>query len=306
MMMDAQDTVYVAIEGGGTKFVVGIGASAERCTQTVIETRSADETMDAVKQFIGSTVEDRAIAAIGVAAFGPVQIDPSRHDCGEILETPKPGWAGYNYIQDLGAAFGAPVGVTTDVNAAALAEKAARPGCNHLAYITIGTGIGVGIINSGNWANGGLHPEIGHICLPRHELDAEFAGICPFHGDCLEGLAAGPAIKARWGVSLSELPLTHPAHDIEARYLGQLCANIFLHHMPEFIVLGGGVSNTPGLIERVRLACAAQLNGYLPGLKGPDAFERAICSPISGPAAGLSGAFLLAEQTAIEDSVRNS
>lgn len=294
--MTANDTpTYVAIEAGGTKFIVAVGTSADNCVSTSIPTQDASSTIHAVKAFVTEKLAGRTAAGIGVASFGPLSLDPSRNDFGAVLPTPKPGWSGYNYRTDLMESFGAPVNLSTDVNAAALAELQLRKGCNHLAYVTVGTGIGVGVVNNGQLSNGNMHPEIGHIQLKRHEADQDFPGVCPFHGDCLEGLASGPAIAKRWGQSLSELPNDHIAHDIEATYLAGLCTNLILHHMPDVIVIGGGVSQTPQLLERIRQKCKGQLAGYLPHLDADEPMERLIVSPFKGSSSGLEGAFLLAQ-----------
>ena len=187
----------------------------------------------------------------------------------------------------------------SDVNGAALAEAAwqlDRP-INHVAYVTVGTGIGVGVVQNRTIANGLSHPEIGHIRVKKHATDHTFPGVCPFHGDCLEGLASGPAIHSRWGASLSDLRTEHPALALEAFYLGQLGANLILHHRPEVIIVGGGgVSQTPMLLERMRTECLALLGDYLPELACADSMAKLITPPRLGEDSGILGAFMLAQR----------
>jgi fructokinase len=296
----------VAIEGGGTKFVLSIGNDVATATRHVIPTTTPEETMRSIKGVIAREHDELPVTAIGVATFGPIDIDRQSPSYGEVGVTPKQGWQGYNFVTDLGLSFGLPVLVDSDVNAAALAEASVESRtqemvngedpCRHLVYVTVGTGIGVGVVHSGAIANGFMHPEIGHIAVPRHPQDREFKGACPYHADCIEGLASGPSVIKRWGQSLSELGSDHFGHDLEAFYLGQLCATLILNHMPTRIVLGGGVSKTPGLIQRVRGQCRLLLNGYLPSVDTDEALERLIVRPVLGEHSGISGAYILANR----------
>ena len=290
------DRKFAAIEGGGTKFVVGVGKSYKDCVTSIISTRSSHETMAEVKSFITGATTDSKLVGIGVGTFGPVTVNPADSNYGQVLSTPKPNWEGYNFVTDLGSEFNVPVAVQTDVSAAAISEAAERPNCKNLVYVTVGTGIGCGVFADGRIVSGTLHPEIGHIFLNAHSTDSAFSGVCPFHGDCLEGLASGPAIQARWGASLSELPQDHPAHEIEAYYLGSLCANLVLHHAPEVIVLGGGVMNTPGLLAKIRTQCRSLLGGYIAALNTDAAMEKLISKPLLSKHSGIQGAFMLAEK----------
>lgn len=271
--------MLAAIEAGGTKFVCGIGdAAGSRLTRT-IATRDPDSTLADVANFLAEVAgEHRPITAIGIGSFGPLDLDRTSPTYGHIAATPKPGWAGTDMPGFLAARFGVPVSIDTDVNAAALAE-AALSGVRRLAYVTVGTGIGVGFARIGETETG-----FGH---------GDFAGICPFHGDCLEGLANGPAIKAAWGQSLEGLPPDHPAWEVEASYLGQLCRTLILTTMPERIVLGGGVMAQERLLPLVRVATERQLNGYC-GHWTPDAFATRIHLPRCQEPPGLVGAYLLA------------
>lgn len=294
------EDLFLAIEAGGTKFIVAVGVSPTNCTKAVIETRSPKETMTDVKMFVAQTIGTQSIKGIGVGAFGPVMIDTSNERWGEILPSPKVDWSGYNFVHDLGEAFAAPIALQTDVGAAAIAEAYARPECQNLVYVTIGTGIGGGVVSGGSINTGIRHPEMGHITVPKHPEDKGFDGVCPFHGDCIEGLASGPAISARWGRALSEIPYPHVAHEIQSSYLGRLCANIMLHHAPDAIVLGGGVMNTKHLIENTRFHCAHYLAGYLNGVQTPTDLESVITKPAYEGDSGLVGAFMLAQSGCAE------
>lgn len=282
-----------AIEAGGTKMVVAVARNADDIVaRQEIPTSTPAETLGAVCGFLSGYAP---LAAIGVASFGPVEVNPASPAYGAILKTPKPGWAGTNFRQEL-AAFGCPVTVDTDVNGAAIAEgRAARgQGVANLAYATVGTGIGVGIVRDGATLPGLHHFEMGHIRLARDAARDPFGGCCPFHGDCLEGLASGPAIIARWGKPLSALGPDAVA--LIARYLGQMCLTIILTHMPDRIVLGGGVMKAPGLIEGVRRETRALLGGYIGAGRLNGDLADYILRPALGDNAGVTGALLLAER----------
>jgi len=284
-----------AIEAGGTKFVISVCRGDQLGERMIVPTADPETTLSSAVDAITQKLQRDTLSAVGIASFGPIEIDPISTAFGTIGETPKEGWAGVNLREYFQRAFNCPVGIESDVNGAALAEAAwdiDRP-INHLAYVTVGTGIGVGIVHSGTIRNGTSHPEIGHIRVPRHAEDVAFAGVCPFHGDCLEGLASGPAIFERWQATLSDLDQHHVAHDIEAFYLGQLAANIALHHRPEVIVFGGGVSQTPGLIPRIRKECQSALGGYLPDLDSSDAMALLIRQPRLDTDSGIRGAYML-------------
>lgn len=263
------------IEAGGTKCVLAVGPSP-----------GPDET---VAQALAWFAAQPAISALGLATFGPVGLDASRTDWGHILRTPKPGWSGYDFAGALANGLGVRVAVETDVNAAALAESRVDGAASSLAYMTVGTGIGVGLVIEGTCVHGVAHPEMGHYLPRRPADDQDFAGICAFHGDCLEGLASGPAIFARWGATLSELPAEHPAHDLMAEYLAQACHTLFAATAVETIVLGGGVLAASGLRERLARRCTAIDGGYLPGRE-----RQRIIAPRLGDRSGIIGAMTLA------------
>ena len=283
------------IEAGGTKFVLAVGPTPDRIlARHTIPTRDPAVTLaEAAAWFAGQG----GVRALGIGSFGPVELDPASPQWGHITTTPKPGWANCDVAGHLaGALGGVPVGFDTDVNAAALAEYAASGKAGgSLAYLTIGTGIGGGLVLDGKPVHGIAHPELGHIYPRRHPLDEGFAGICPHHGDCLEGLACGPAIIARWGCSLSDLPADHPGHAIIADYIAQGCHTLFASVAVAEVVIGGGVAQTPGLVERVAERARQLDAGYLPG-----GARHAIIRPRLGTESGITGAMMLAESAAAE------
>ncbi len=279
------------IEAGGTKTVLAVAHEPEAilaCAE--IPTASPAETFAAIRRFF----QDHApLAAIGVASFGPVEVNPGSPAYGRILATPKTGWAGADFRAAL-SPFNCPVGVDTDVNSAALAEWRATTGQGvaNLAYATVGTGVGVGIVRGGRTLPGMHHFEMGHIRPARDERRDPFAGSCSFHGPCLEGLASGTAIMSRWGKPLSALGPEEVA--LIAGYLGQLCLTIILAHMPDRIVLGGGVMKTPGLRDAVRRQTRALLNGYIEAAPLCGDLQNLIMQPALGDDSGVVGALLLA------------
>jgi len=299
--------LLAAIETGGNKCIVSVGRDPNTATRHRIRTDSPSETAASIERILRTKIGHTNLDAIGIASFGPLDVDTESADCGQIGRTPKPHWDGFNLRSHLQEVFDCPVISESDVNGAALAEAhwdLDRP-VQHLAYVTVGTGIGVGVVQNGSIVNGRSHPEIGHIRVERHPSDRAFSGTCPFHGDCLEGLASGPAIAARWGASLSELSQDHPGLVLEGFYLGQLAMNLVLHHRPDAIIFGGGVSQTPLLLERVRHECLRLLGDYLPELASPDAMETLIASPRLKSDAGILGAFMMAQRKFQEPAIRN-
>jgi len=290
--------LFGAIEAGGTKFVCGIGSAEAGSIETVrIETGTADATLGEVTAFFEeATARHGAIAALGIASFGPLDLDPASPRYGTITTTPKPGWQDVDLLERMAKALGVPVAIDTDVNAAALAEARAGAGAGGrtVAYATIGTGIGVGVALDGVIRHASGHAEAGHLSLRRHPAHGDFAGICPYHGDCLEGLASGPAVSAAWGETFETLPADHPAWYIQADYLGQLCAVLVLTVAPDRIVLGGGVMVQPWLLNEARVCASRWLGGYVERLQTPAAFEALIVPPGCREASGLVGAYLLA------------
>ncbi|MBA4161935.1 MAG: fructokinase, partial [Novosphingobium sp.] len=284
-----------AIEAGGTKFVLALArADGTVLAETRISTRTPVECFADVGAFFDQTSATHGpIDAFGVASFGPIDINPASPAYGTILATSKPGWQGARYHDVLGR-FGVPIVVDSDVNGAALGEwrHGAGQHCATLAYTTVGTGVGSGVIGQGRSLRGFSHYESGHIAVVRDPSD-RFEGHCPFHGACLEGMAAGPAIKARWGQSLSELD--DPAKTaLIAGYIAQLAVNLILLHMPDRLVFGGGVMKGPGLIAALRRETERRLGGYLSAPQLDPGLESYIVAPALGDAAGITGAIALA------------
>ncbi|RKN73012.1 ROK family protein [Paenibacillus ginsengarvi] len=283
-----------AIEGGGTKFVCGIGTADGHIVDRVsFPTTVPEETMARVCGYFA----DKSLDALGVGSFGPIDPNPDSPTYGFITSTPKPHWGNFDLLGALKERFPVPTGFDLDVNAAALGEAtlgAARElaGC---LYITVGTGIGAGLVSNGRIMNGFTHPEMGHILVRRHPDDT-FAGCCPYHGDCLEGLAAGPALERRWGAKAAELPADHPAWAIQAYYLAQACMNFVLIAMPHKIIIGGGVSKQEHLFPAVRQRLSELLNGYIVHPRVQEQLDSYIVPPGLGDNAGLTGALLLAQQ----------
>lgn len=290
--------LLAAIETGGTKCIVSVGRDPDTAKRHTIGTSSPDATAKRIELILSEEIANNSLDGIGIASFGPIDVDPRSATYGRIGRTPKPNWEGFNLQAHLRAMFDCPVMSESDVNGAALAEslwQIDRP-IQHLTYVTVGTGIGVGIVQNGVIANGLSHSEIGHIRVNKHRDDSTFSGTCPFHGDCLEGLASGPAIHERWKSTLSELPKGHLGMELEAFYLGQLAVNLILHHRPEVIIFGGGVMQTHALMGNVRLQCLSLLGDYLPDLASLDRLEKLIAPPRLGGDAGILGAFILAQR----------
>lgn len=285
------DGKIALIEAGGTKFIVGVGDASRRIhARTRIDTLVPEQTIPAAIAWLQEQETD--YAAVGIASFGPLDLDQASPTWGHITRTTKPHWSDTDIAGPFGRALNCPVAIDTDVNGAALAEWmwGAGQGTNASLYLTVGTGVGGGAVVRGRLIHGVSHPEMGHIRMPRHPLDTGFAGHCPFHGDCLEGLAAGPSIVARWGASLSEMPADHIGHQMIAWYLAQAAATFQATLEPARIILGGGVMGTPGLMERVRAEAVAASNGYFAG--DP---EKLIVSPALGDNVGLLGALALTQ-----------
>lgn len=286
-----------AVEAGGTKFVLAL-ATQEReiLARERMPTNTPAETWPAMQAFFAkASAEHGPIAAFGIASFGPIDIDPASPAYGTFTTTPKPGWQGARFHDALGR-FGARIMVDTDVNGAAIGEwmAGAGQGCRTLAYTTIGTGVGTGVVQDGRSLMGISHFESGHIVPPRDSARDPFPGICPFHGDCLEGLACGPAIERRWGKSLDQLGADEA--DLIASYIAHLASTLVLLHMPDRLIFGGGVMKAPGLIEAVRRETAARLNGYVSHPRLDAGLESYIVTPGLGDDAGITGAIELGRQ----------
>ena len=283
------ESLYAAVEAGGTKFVCLIGAGPEAIrAQTRIPTTSPEATLRQVLEFFrDEAARQGRVAAAGVASFGPLDLHPSSPTYGFITSTPKPLWARTDMVGPLR-------------NAAARAEwrwGAAR-GLDSFIYLTVGTGIGGGGLIDGAPMRGLVHPEMGHLRIP-HDREADpFAGSCPFHRDCLEGLASGPAMEARWGARAETLADGHPAWLLEARYLGLALANFICTLSPERIVIGGGVMERALLLPMVRREVEALLAGYIEAPEVTTGLDDYVVAPALGGRAGVLGALALAQDAA--------
>lgn len=288
--------LFAGIEAGGTKFVCAAGSDPDDLRAEVqFPTTTPQETLGRVVDFLHSVQREHGpLTAIGVAAFGPLDPDPTSPTFGYITSTPKPGWAHTDFVGALRQHFDLPIAFDTDVNGAALGEWrwGAAQGLDTFIYLTIGTGIGGGGMVRGHLLHGLIHPEMGHIRIPQQD---SFPGICPYHGNCLEGLAAGPAIEHRWGEKAKNLPPTHPAWDIEADYLAQALHTFICTLSPQRIILGGGVMNQHHLFPRIRQRVQHSLNGYVQSPAILSAIDQYIVPPTLGKRAGVLGAIALAE-----------
>lgn len=284
-----------AIEGGGTKFICGIGTESGKIVDRVaIPTTTPEETIGRAMDYFARS---EAISAIGIGTFGPVDLNPRSPSYGSVASTPKPHWSGFRIVEQVKKSLDIPVGFDTDVNAAALGEATwgAARGLSGCLYMTVGTGIGAGAIVEGRLIHGLTHPEMGHIPVRRHPDDG-YAGRCPFHRDCLEGMAAGPAIEDRWGRKAYELEAGHPAWELESYYIAQALVHYILILSPERIILGGGVMSQAHLFPLVRDQVRSLLNGYVEHPALGAGIDGYIVPPGLGGDAGLCGSLALAKQ----------
>ncbi|HEY1217362.1 MAG TPA: ROK family protein [Bryobacteraceae bacterium] len=293
------DIVLGAIEAGGSKFVCGIGSSPGDLITTQIPTTTPAETLEAVIEFFRREAGGE-LQAVGIASFGPLDPHPGSPTFGFITCTPKLGWRGTDVAGTVARGLGVPVGFDTDVNGAALAEArwGAARGLADFLYLTVGTGIGGGAMVNGKLLHGLLHPEMGHLRIPHDRARDPYAGGCPFHGDCLEGLASGPALRERWSMAPRELPPAHPAWALEAEYLALGLHNLVCTLSPRRIVIGGGVLLQPCLLPMVHTGLARLLNGYIEAVEIVERMESFVVLPQLGGRAGVLGALLLAEEAA--------
>lgn len=288
--------LFAGIDAGGTTFKLGV---ADEALNLIGKSRVPTTTPEATVSEAASSLQDLAraaggtIAQVGIATFGPVDVDEGSNSYGTILATPKEAWSGAPLLGMVSEALGVPGKLDTDVNGALEAEMnfGAGRGASRAAYATVGTGIGVGIKVDGLFAGRPLHPELGHIRVERHPEDRAFEGLCSFHGDCLEGLSAAPALSARFG-SLEDLAEDHLAWEVAGYYLAQLCLTLALTSRLERIILGGGVLGAPSLIGSVQRQFSKLNAGYIPEAAQPeDLIRRAEL----GDDAGLMGSLLLAK-----------
>ncbi len=285
--------LFASIEAGGTKWVCSVGTGPDDVRdETRVETTTPGETLDAVVRFFSP---HRDLTAMGVASFGPVELRRDHYEYGHITRTPKRHWSGTDVVGTLSRAFHVPIGFDTDVNGAALGEGrwGAAEGLDTFVYVTVGTGIGGGAVVSGEIAHGLVHPEMGHMTVRRHP-DDDYPGRCPFHGDCFEGMASGPAMIDRWGASPNTLTgeTGSKALEFEAHYIAEGVRNIVYTLAPQRVIVGGGVSKMDGLFPALRSALRSSLSGY-PGLPEHDGQEFVV-PPGLGDRAGIAGGFALA------------
>lgn len=280
-----------SVEAGGTKFVCGIGNEDGNIMDWIsFATEAPERTMKQVIAYF----QDKEVEAIGYGSFGPVDLDIGSPYYGSVTTTPKPGWTGYDIVGELKRHFPIPVGFDTDVNAAAFGEAkwGAARGLDSCVYYTIGTGIGIGVYTEGRIVHGLVHPEGGHTLPRRHPKDT-FEGTCPYHGDCLEGLAAGPAIEKRWGTRGADLPASHEAWKMEAYYIAQSVLGTILLLSPQKVILGGGVMHQEHLYPLIREHVVELLNGYVTAPQILNGIDSYIVPPGLGDQAGLKGALAL-------------
>ena len=287
--------LFGTLEAGGTKMVLSIGNEQnELIEQTSIPTEAPEKTIPAMIDWF----RDKGIAALGIGTFGPVDLKKDSPTYGWITKTPKPGWSDKPLLPPMQEALGVPELIDTDVNAAALAEwkLGAAKGLNSCLYVTVGTGIGAGLVVEGKLVHGLVHPEFGHMLLRQEKEDPAPDGFCPYHKGCLEGLAAGPAIEKRWGRKAYDLPADHAAWNLEASYLAQMCMNAICGFSPEKIILGGGVMQQKHLFPLIRKKTLELLNGYVQAKEILEDIDSYIVEPGLGTKSGATGALLLAKQ----------
>ena len=284
--------LYGSLEAGGTKMVCAIGDEQGNILERVsIPTLDPENTMPAIIDFF----KNKNISALGIGCFGPVDLDKKSATYGYITTTPKLAWKNYDIVGTCKKELGVPVGFDTDVNASALGE--ATWGCtkelDHSIYITVGTGIGAGVIIDGKPYHGMLHPEAGHIFLARHPQDPMEKGVCPYHELCLEGLASGPAIAARWGKPGAELADRKEVWELEAYYLAQAICSYIMILSPERIIVGGGVSHQEQMMPMIRAEVQRQMGGYIQA-KGMQDLDSYIVLPSLNDNQGIMGGLKLA------------
>lgn len=288
-----------AIETGGTKCSVAIGTSGGQILKKeTYPTLTPEITMPKVFKFFTHEHMQKPLEALGIACFGPLDLHKESSSYGSITTTPKPGWSHYNIVQAMKSAIAIPVGFDTDVNGAALGEQrwGAAEGIDTFIYITVGTGVGVGGIIYNHIMHGLIHPEMGHILIPRHKNDT-LKSVCPYHENCLEGLVSGPAIEKRWDVKkATDLEDDHEAWDLEAFYLGTAIANWILTLSPKKIIIGGGILNKKSLLDKIRKNVQQELNGYVKHKIILADIEDYIVLPKRMGESGLLGALALAEK----------
>jgi fructokinase len=289
------EKLFGGMEGGGTKFVCAVGTGPEEIiAETRFATTTPDETLDRAIAFF----KKHPVAAIGLAPFGPLDLNPTSPTYGSISATPKPGWSNTDILGRFRRHFDLPMAFDLDVNAAAFGEYhwlSENQGLDSLVYFTIGTGIGAGVIINGKVVHGLTHPEAGHMRIPHDRQKDPFPGNCPFHGDCFEGLANGPAIGKRWGQPADTLPENHPAWDLEANYIAYALTNAIFLLSPQRIVLGGGVMERSQLFPLIRQKVREILNDYIVSPTVTGSMNEYIVPPGLGKRSAILGAMAMAK-----------
>ena len=290
--------VFGGIETGGTKFVCAVGTGPEDLTTTQFATTIPDESIGKAIDFFKCKGRLKQLAAIGIASFGPLDLDKDSSTYGHITTTPKDSWSNTDIAGKIGSQLSVPTAIDTDVNGAALGEQVwgAAKGLDTFIYLTIGTGVGGGGMVNGGLMHGLLHPEMGHMRVPHDWQKDPYRGCCPFHGDCLEGLASGGAIELRWGQSPEKLPLDHPAWDLEAWYLALAVYNLICIMSPQRTIIGGGVMKNACVMPAVRRRVVHLLNGYIRSQAITKDIDGYVVSPALGDLAGVIGALELAKR----------
>lgn len=290
-------SLYGGIEAGGTKFVCAVGTGPDDVrAETRFATTTPAETMEQAIAFFRGQPEP--LAAIGIGSFGPVDLDPASPTRGYITTAPKPGWGNTDIAGTLQRALGIPVSLDTDVNAAALGEHrwGAARGLDSFIYLTVGTGIGGGGMMNSRLMHGLVHPEMGHVRIP-HDLTADpYPGSCPYHGDCLEGLACAPALEERWGQPPEALPADHPAWPLEAGYLALGVVNFICTLSPQRVIIGGGIMRRVSLLPQVQRNVRELLNDYVRAPQVLEEIDSYIVLPGLGEKSGVLGAIALAQE----------
>ena len=288
--------LFGGIEAGGTKFVCAV-ASVARPSEILAEERfpttTPGETIRRAVEFFAPYAAD--LHGLGIASFGPIDLDPTSSTYGFVTTTPKPNWADTDLVGPIARAYAVPIAFDTDVNGAAFGEFhwGAAQGLDTFCYFTIGTGIGGGAMVNGRLVHGLLHPEMGHLAVPHDRAADPYPGFCTFHGDCFEGMACGPAMEDRWGIRAENLPPDHPAWDLEATYIAEAFRSVVCILSPQRIILGGGVASQPSLITSVRSKLLRALNGYIQAKYLIEEIDSFVVAPSLGNQSGVLGAIAL-------------
>ena len=298
-------SLYGGIEAGGTKFVCAVGSNPDDLCVNVIETTTPDETISRVIAYFKEQNSTKKLSSIGIGSFGPIDLNRNSKTYGFITSTPKLNWENVDFVGAIRSSFNIPIGFDTDVNAAAIGEYqwGAAQGLTNFIYLTIGTGIGGGGIINGIPLHGLLHPEMGHIFIPRDNSDKKsYEGNCPRHKDCFEGLASGPAIRNRWGRPPQDLNQDHPAWEYIAKYISYALVNYICTISPQRIIIGGGVMKQSKLYPLIHQMVKELLNNYLQLPEITENIQNYIVPPTLGDRSGILGAIALAKQAYIEKS----